>query len=114
MWMKAGITSMTNFADRVIERTRALGHPLCLGLDPYLDRIPLLFRRGAMQPHHPDTSSAVEEFCCRVIDLVATAARALRLDRGHCSRSSRRPHRSHASSSDGVGNALHGSLSGRV
>jgi orotidine-5'-phosphate decarboxylase len=72
MWMKAGITSMTNFADRVIERTRALGHPLCLGLDPYLDRIPLLFRRGAMQPHHPDTSSTVEEFCCRVIDLVAT------------------------------------------
>jgi orotidine-5'-phosphate decarboxylase len=62
---------MAGFGDRVIERTRALGHPLCVGLDPYLDRIPSLFRRGAMQPQHPDTAQAVEEFCCRVIDLIA-------------------------------------------
>jgi orotidine-5'-phosphate decarboxylase len=62
---------MAGFGDRVIERTRALGHPLCVGLDPYLDRIPSSFRRGAMQPHHPDTAQAVEEFCCRVIDLIA-------------------------------------------
>ncbi len=25
-----------------------------------------------MQPEHPDTAEAVEEFCCRVIDLIAT------------------------------------------
>lgn len=62
---------MTGFGDRVIERTRALGHPLCVGLDPYLDRIPSLFRRGAMQPQHSDTALAVEEFCLRVIDLIA-------------------------------------------
>jgi orotidine-5'-phosphate decarboxylase len=62
---------MAGFGDHVIERTRALGHPLCVGLDPYLDRIPSLFRRGRMQPQHPDTAQAVEEFCCRVIDLVA-------------------------------------------
>ena len=30
---------------RVIERTRTFGHPLCVGLDPYLDRIPSLFER---------------------------------------------------------------------
>jgi orotidine-5'-phosphate decarboxylase len=65
------MTGMAGFGDRVIERTRALGHPLCVGLDPYLDRIPSLFRRGAMQPQHPDTAQAVEEFCCRVIDLIA-------------------------------------------
>lgn len=62
---------MARFGDRLIERTRALGHPLCVGLDPYLDRIPSLFRRGAMQPQHLDTVLAVEEFCCRVIDLIA-------------------------------------------
>src|SRR5271166_284810 len=62
---------MPAFGDRVIERTRALRHPLCVGLDPYLDRIPPLFRRGSMQPQHPDTAAAVEEFCCRVIDLIA-------------------------------------------
>jgi len=65
---------MAAFADRVIERTRALGHPLCVGLDPYLERVPSLFRRGAMQPDHPETALAVEEFCCRVIDLVAPDA----------------------------------------
>jgi orotidine-5'-phosphate decarboxylase len=65
------MTSMAGFGDRVIERTRALRHPLCVGLDPYLDRIPSLFRRGAMQPQHPDKAGAIEEFCCRVIDLIA-------------------------------------------
>jgi len=62
---------MAGFGDRVIERTRALGHPLCVGLDPYLDRIPSLFCRGGMRPQQPETAQAVEEFCCRVIDLIA-------------------------------------------
>lgn len=31
---------MENFADRLTARTRELGHPLCVGLDPYLDQIP--------------------------------------------------------------------------
>ena len=62
---------MAGFGDRVIERTRALGHPLCVGLDPYLERIPSLFRRGGMQPQHADTVLAVEEFCFRIIDLIA-------------------------------------------
>jgi orotidine-5'-phosphate decarboxylase len=65
------ISKMPGFGDRVIERTRMLGTPLCVGLDPYLDRIPALFRRGAMQPQHPETAQAVEEFCCRIIDLIA-------------------------------------------
>jgi orotidine-5'-phosphate decarboxylase len=62
---------MAGFGDRVIARARALKHPLCVGLDPYLDRIPAPFRRGSMQPQHPDTAQAVEQFCCRVIDLIA-------------------------------------------
>src|SRR4029077_11802895 len=64
-------TSMARFGDRVIERIRKLGHPLCVGLDPYLDRIPAPFRRGAMTPSPPDTAPGVEDFCCRTIDLVA-------------------------------------------
>ena len=62
---------MTRFGDRVIERMRTLGHPLCVGLDPYLDRIPPPFRRGAMGPRQPETAQAVEEFCRRTIDLIA-------------------------------------------
>ena len=62
---------MACFGDRVIERMRELGHPLCVGLDPYLDRIPSPFRRDVMAPQQPDTAQAVEEFCCRTIDLVA-------------------------------------------
>jgi orotidine-5'-phosphate decarboxylase len=62
---------MTPFADRAIERMRELRHPLCVGLDPYLDRIPPPFRRGAMAPQAAETARAVEEFCCRTIDLVA-------------------------------------------
>ena len=54
-----------------MERVRELGHPLCVGLDPYLDRIPLPFRRGTMVPQQPDTAQAVEEFCARTIDLIA-------------------------------------------
>lgn len=65
---------MAGFGDRAIERMRVLGHPLCVGLDPYLDRIPSLFRRGTMAPRDPDTALAVEEFCCRVIDLIAADA----------------------------------------
>jgi len=62
---------MASFGDRAIERMRQLGHPLCVGLDPYLDRIPPPFRRGAMASDRPETAQAVEEFCCRTIDLIA-------------------------------------------
>lgn len=62
---------MASFGDRVIERMRTLRHPLCVGLDPYLERIPAPFRRGTMAPGHADTAQAVEEFCCRALDLIA-------------------------------------------
>ena len=62
---------MAYFGDRVIERMRTLGRPLCVGLDPYLDRIPTPFLRGTMAPQHPDAAQAVTEFCCRTIDLIA-------------------------------------------
>jgi orotidine-5'-phosphate decarboxylase len=57
-----------HFADDLIARVRALGHPLCVGLDPHLDRIPPLFRRGSMALGAPATSDAVEAFGAAVID----------------------------------------------
>ena len=65
------MTPPLNFADRLIERTRTLGHPLCVGLDPHLPMIPEFFRRGSMVPDDPETVSAVEAFLAEVIDRVA-------------------------------------------
>ena len=64
-------TASHHFADTLIERVRTLGHPLCLGLDPYLDRIPPLFARGSMHPGDPKTAEAVEAFCLAVIERAA-------------------------------------------
>ncbi len=57
-----------HFADRLIGQVRALGHPLCVGLDPHLPRIPELFRRGSMQPGDPETAASVEEFLLAGVD----------------------------------------------
>ena len=57
-----------HFADDLIARVRALGHPLCVGLDPHLARIPPLFRRGSMAPGDPQTADAVEAFLGAVVD----------------------------------------------
>jgi len=59
------------FADEVIFRARERQHPLCVGLDPYLNRIPSMFRRGTMRPEDPETAGAIEEFCYAVIDVIA-------------------------------------------
>ncbi|MBJ18955.1 MAG: orotidine-5'-phosphate decarboxylase [bacterium] len=61
----------TNFADRLIERVRDLGHPLCVGLDPHLGLIPPLFRQGSMAAQDERTAEAVESFLTAVLDRVA-------------------------------------------
>ena len=38
------------FGDKLIDKIRSIGNPLCVGLDPYLDKIPPLFRDGPMTP----------------------------------------------------------------
>jgi orotidine-5'-phosphate decarboxylase len=57
-----------HFADRLITRTRSLGHPLCVGLDPFLDRIPPLFRNGDMSPSDERTAPAVGAYLRTVVD----------------------------------------------
>src|ERR1700761_3457325 len=59
-----------SFSDALIERIRFLGQPLCVGLDPYLESIPAVFRRGTMAPNDPETDVVVEEFCGRTVDLL--------------------------------------------
>ena len=60
-----------HFADDLITQVRELGHPLCAGLDPHLDLIPPLFRRGSMSPRDPETAASVEAFLIAVIDRLA-------------------------------------------
>lgn len=60
---------MTSFADRLIERVRRLDTPLCVGLDPYPDRIPPLFGAGL---------AALEAFGSEIIALAAPRAAALK------------------------------------
>ena len=60
-----------NFADALISRVRELGHPLCAGLDPHLDLIPSIFRRGSMSPCDPETVEAVDAFLGALIDRLA-------------------------------------------
>jgi orotidine-5'-phosphate decarboxylase len=58
------------FGDALIYKIRKIGNPLCVGLDPYLDKIPPLFRDGSMAPNDPRTAPAVENFLIKVIDLL--------------------------------------------
>ncbi len=60
-----------HFADDLVRCLRRLGHPLCVGLDPHLERIPSLFRAGSMAPRDPRTPDAVERFLKAVVDRVA-------------------------------------------
>jgi orotidine-5'-phosphate decarboxylase len=62
---------MTHFADRLTAAVRARGNAVCVGLDPRWDSLPVELR----QRHGGDTlesvARAIEEFCGRVLDVVA-------------------------------------------
>ena len=64
------MTQPFHFADALIGRVRELGHPLCVGLDPHLDRIPPLFREGGMKPGDPRSLEAVREFVFAFVDRI--------------------------------------------
>lgn len=57
-----------HFADTLVTRMRELGHPLCAGLDPHIEAIPPLFRRGSMEAADPETAAVVEEFLMAFLD----------------------------------------------
>jgi orotidine-5'-phosphate decarboxylase len=64
-----------SFSEKIIARARALGHPLCVGLDPFADRIPRLFGEAG-------SIAAVEAFCSEMIDIVAPHAVAIKPQAG--------------------------------
>lgn len=57
-----------HFGDRLILSVRKAGHPLCVGFDPHLDRIPKVFAQGDMNPASPETAHAVFEFFSAMLD----------------------------------------------
>jgi orotidine-5'-phosphate decarboxylase len=50
------------FADRLTERVRALGHPLCVGLDPYPELVPRRFKA-------PSEAQTMRGFLRAIVDL---------------------------------------------
>lgn len=61
-----------HFADRLIERCRATGAPLCVGLDPVYDWLPTPVKAGVdFATDEPAVVHALERFCAGVIKAVA-------------------------------------------
>jgi orotidine-5'-phosphate decarboxylase len=58
---------MTHFADRLAAAVRAKATPLCVGLDPRWELLPASIR----QRNAGNIAAAYEEFCFRVLDIVA-------------------------------------------
>lgn len=61
---------MTHFADRLCAAVQRKRTPLCVGLDPRVDSLPDEIRNRHKNALH-STAQAIEEFCFRVIDIVA-------------------------------------------
>jgi orotidine-5'-phosphate decarboxylase len=66
------------FADRLIRRVRALGHPLCVGIDPHLELLPRAFRRGSMAAGDVATARAALAYSLALIERVAGRVAAVK------------------------------------
>ncbi len=62
---------MDHFADRLTAAVRAKGNAVCVGLDPRWDALPQQIRNRHDGGTLEAAAMAVEEFCLRVVDLVA-------------------------------------------
>jgi orotidine-5'-phosphate decarboxylase len=62
---------MQHFADRLADAVRARGNSLCVGLDPRWELLPLELRQRHRDGTLPAMARAFEEFCLRVLDVVA-------------------------------------------
>lgn len=71
---------MSVFADRMIAAIQAKGNPCVVGLDPRLDLMPDFVKRSLRASDDPlEIGRAISEFHERVIDLVAAAVPAVKL-----------------------------------
>jgi orotidine-5'-phosphate decarboxylase len=62
---------MDHFADRLTTAIRARGNAVCVGLDPRWEALPLEVRERHGDGSLDAVAQAYEEFCTRVIDVVA-------------------------------------------
>jgi orotidine-5'-phosphate decarboxylase len=62
---------MNHFADRLAAAIRAKGNPVCVGLDPRWDSLPASLRARHGAATLASAAAAYEEFCGRVLDIVA-------------------------------------------
>ncbi len=62
---------MEHFADRLAAAVRARGNAVCVGLDPRWDSLPEAIRKRHGGSSLAQVAAAYEEFCIRVLDLVA-------------------------------------------
>lgn len=62
---------MAHFSDRLFEQVKAKGTPLCVGLDPRWDSLPEEIRERCSDDSLENRAQAFEEFCTRVLDVVA-------------------------------------------
>ncbi len=62
---------MTHFADRLAAAVRAKGHAVCVGLDPRWESLPASLRERHGGATLASVAAAFEEFCGRVLDIVA-------------------------------------------
>jgi orotidine-5'-phosphate decarboxylase len=64
-------SKMTHFADHLAAAVRSKGNALCVGLDPRWDSLPAEVRARHGSDTLDSVARAFEEFCCRVLDVVA-------------------------------------------
>ena len=72
---------MTHYTDRLNSAIRTKRTPALVGLDPRLDWLPediLAAARSRAAHPHEIAATAFEEFCCRIIDVVATRVPAVK------------------------------------
>ena len=65
---------MTHFADRLAEAVRRKKNPLCVGLDPRWESLPMAIRKRHDDGTLAGAARAFEEFGLRVLDLIAPLA----------------------------------------
>lgn len=65
------MTKTTHFADRLLDACQTKGAPVCVGLDPVLERLPDAIDKA-------DPVAAIEAFCLGVIEAVAPVVPAVK------------------------------------
>lgn len=62
---------MLGFAERLAERIKSCGNPVCVGLDPRFDQLPEPVKQGAAAHDPKEVAEAFKRFCCQIVDVVA-------------------------------------------